>query len=49
MSEISEINMPNVIRVLGVSGISDKNSTGAWVNVPKKKCGTSGASGECAQ
>ena len=36
MSEISEINMPNVIHVLGVSGISDKNSTGAQVNVRKK-------------
>ena len=49
LSEISEINMPNVIHVMGGSGISNKNSTGAQVNVLKKKCRTSGASGECAQ
>ena len=36
MSEILEINMPSVIRVLGVSGVSEENSPGAQVNVQKK-------------
>ena len=35
MSEISEINMSNVIHVLGVSGIFEKNSHGARDNVLK--------------
>ena len=48
MSELSEINMPSVIHVLGVSGVSDENSPGARVK-SEKKCGTSGASGECAK
>ena len=48
MSEISEINMPNVIHVRGVSEYLKKNNPGAWANV-LKKCGTSGASAACAQ
>ena len=42
MSEISEINILNVTDVLEVSRISEKNSSGARVNV-LKNCETSGA------
>ena len=43
MSEVSEINIPHVIDVLGVSGISEKDSPSVPANV-LEKCGTSGAS-----
>ena len=36
MAEISEINILNVTDVLGVSRISEKNSSGARVNFLKK-------------
>ena len=42
MSEMSKINIPNVIHVMGVSGISERNHPGVWVNF-LKKCWTSWA------